>query len=131
MQPIKDNQFKLHYHVPRFSYILFKALKSPLLIYFTIAGNLLTFSTAYIFYFFERGMNENVSGYLDAAWWALCTVSTVGYGDIVPVTIAGRIVGAFLIIVGVTFFLGFMAVLVSVMSTLIAEEQKNIKKDGF
>ena len=129
MQNLKDNQFKLHYHIPRFSYILFKALKSPLLIYFTIAGNVLTFFSAYIFYFFESGINENVSSYLDAAWWALCTISTVGYGDIVPVTIEGRIIGAFLIIVGVTFFLGFMAVLVSVMSALItediAEEQKS------
>ena len=125
---MNDDPFKLHYHVPKFSYILFKALKSPLLIYFTVAGNLLTFSAAYLFYFFENEINENVSGYLDAVWWALCTVSTVGYGDIVPITIAGRIVGAFLIIVGVTFFLGFMAALVSIMSTLIAEEQKNIKK---
>ena len=99
------------------------------MIYFTIAGNLLTFSAAYIFYFFEHTINENVSGYLDAAWWALCTVSTVGYGDIVPITTGGRIVGAFLIIVGVTFFLGFMAVLVSVMSTLITEEQRNAKKE--
>ncbi len=125
---MKDDRFKLQYHIPKLSYILFRALKSPLLIYFTIAGNLLTFSAAYIFYFFENEINENVSSYLDAVWWALCTVSTVGYGDIVPVTIAGRIVGVFLIIVGVAFFLGFMAALVSMMSTFIAEEQRNIKR---
>lgn len=37
----------------------------------------------------------------DGIWWALVTVSTVGYGDIVPSTHAGRIVAAFLILSGV------------------------------
>ena len=117
------HRFKPHRDIPKYSVILFKALNTPLLVYFTVTGNFLTFTMAYAFYYFERGANPNVTSYWDAAWWALCTISTVGYGDIVPVTTLGRIIAVFLIIVGVTFFLGFMAVLVSVMSTVIAEEQ--------
>ena len=116
-------RFKPHRDIPKYSAILFKSLGTPLLVYFTVTGNFLTFTMAYAFYYFERGINPNVTNYWDAAWWALCTISTVGYGDIVPVTVLGRIIAVFLIIVGVTFFLGFMAVLVSVMSTIIAEEQ--------
>ena len=119
---LKHDLFRPHHHIPKFSWILFQALRTPLLIYFALAGNILTFSGAYVFYLYEVDVNETVNNYLDAAWWALCTVSTVGYGDIVPVTIAGKIVGAFLIIVGVTFFLGFMAALVSIMSAIISEE---------
>ena len=36
----------------------------------------------------------------DAMWWAAATVSTVGYGDVVPVTPLGRIVGVFTMITG-------------------------------
>lgn len=40
----------------------------------------------------------------DGMWWALSTVTTVGYGDIVPVTFEGRLVGAVLMIVGLASF---------------------------
>ena len=35
------------------------------------------------------------------AWWALVTLTTVGYGDVVPITLAGRLVGVVLILGGV------------------------------
>jgi voltage-gated potassium channel len=56
----------------------------------------------------------------DALWWAVVTVATVGYGDIVPTTTAGRIVGAGLIIFGVTF-LSFLAA--TVVSLFVAQDQ--------
>ena len=122
---LHKGRFKPHHHVPKFSFVILETIfTTPLLGYLAFCGNVLTFSSAYVFYRFEVEVNETVTTYWDAAWWALCTVSTVGYGDIVPVTNAGRGVGAFLIIVGVTFFVGFMAVLVSVISSVIAEEIK-------
>jgi voltage-gated potassium channel len=57
----------------------------------------------------------------DAIWWAVVTLGTVGYGDIVPTTTAGRIVGGGLIVFGVTF-LSFLAA--TVISMFIAEDQK-------
>ncbi len=38
----------------------------------------------------------------DALWWAITTVTTVGYGDLYPVTTAGRVVAAALMIVGIS-----------------------------
>ena len=38
-----------------------------------------------------------------AVWWAIVTLATVGYGDVVPTTVAGRVVGSAVIILGVTF----------------------------
>ena len=40
----------------------------------------------------------------DAVWWTLCTISTVGYGDLYPVTRAGRVVASLLLVLGVGIF---------------------------
>ena len=120
----KEDLFKPHHHIPKFSIALLKSLTTPLLTYFAAIGNIIMLLSAYAFYHFEKTVNAQVNTYWDALWWAMCTVSTVGYGDIAPVTGWGRITGAILIILGVMFFLGFTAVLVSVMPTLIAKEQR-------
>ena len=53
----------------------------------------------------EAGVPETKMPTLgDALWWSVVTVATVGYGDIVPVTAEGRIVGVFLMITGVATF---------------------------
>jgi len=53
------------------------------------------------FYAAEIGTNQNLDSYGDALWWAIVTVTTVGYGDIFPVTVAGRLVGALLMFAGI------------------------------
>lgn len=53
------------------------------------------------FYAAEIGTNQNLDSYGDALWWAIVTVTTIGYGDIFPVTVAGRLVGAFLMFAGI------------------------------
>jgi voltage-gated potassium channel len=46
----------------------------------------------------------SIHSYGDALWWAMTTITTVGYGDAVPVTAAGRGVAVFLMIAGIAFF---------------------------
>lgn len=118
------NLFKPHHHIPRFSRILFKAIVTPVVTYVIVVGNIIMFLSAYAFYYFEKDVNDQVNNYGDALWWAICTVSTVGYGDIFPITGLGRIVGAGLIIFGVIFFLGFIALLFSVLSSIESSESR-------
>lgn len=51
----------------------------------------------------------------DAAWWALQTVSTVGYGDAVPKSGGGRMLGAALMLLGVAFVPALTSIVVAVL----------------
>ena len=61
----------------------------------------------------------------DGLWWALTTVTTVGYGDNVPVTLAGRLIGAAVMIAGVAVLGGVAAAVALVVARAVAaaEEQ--------
>jgi voltage-gated potassium channel len=62
---------------------------------------------------FETVPNANIKTPEEALWWALVTVTTVGYGDFVPVTFGGRIVASLLMIAGVSLFGTFTAYIAS------------------
>jgi voltage-gated potassium channel len=67
------------------------------------------FGSALLVESFERGASDgNIGSLPDALWWAVTTVTTVGYGDRFPTTAAGRGVGVALMIVGIALF-GFLA----------------------
>ena len=52
----------------------------------------------------ENGINEAVQSPLDALWWGIVTLTTVGYGDVYPVTPEGRIAAAILMLLGIGLF---------------------------
>ena len=75
-------------------------------------------------------LERNVPGHTwgswgDGLWWALTTITTTGYGDHVPVTLAGRLVGAVVMMAGVAVVGGVAAgvALVVVRAAAHAEEQ--------
>jgi voltage-gated potassium channel len=52
----------------------------------------------------EYAAGSNIKTASDALWYVIVTISTVGYGDVFPVTNAGRMVGALIIVIGVGIF---------------------------
>ena len=78
----------------------------------------------------ETGTDEaRITNFADAVWWSISTITTVGYGDIVPHSIPGRIMGMVLMVVGI----GVMAGLISQVSATLVEKRlkKESEKDGF
>ena len=71
--------------------------------------------------------NSEINSYLDAAWWTIATVTTVGYGDIVPVTEAGRIIALVFMLFGITT----LAVFLSVLGTSFYRKRFEIEEKEF
>ena len=58
---------------------------------------------SFLFFIVERSVNPEVPNYESAMWYAIVSMTTVGYGDIVPITLAGRIIGIILILSGMGY----------------------------
>lgn len=79
--------------------------------------------TVPIFWFCEHSANSNVGSIFDAVWWWVVTSGTVGYGDIVPATFAGRIIGIITIFVGFFIFANLIAVIAESVHTYLERKE--------
>ena len=89
-----------------------------------LAGSMLLMIAMLLFsstgiYYIERFANTEAFGTIpDAAWWAMATLTTVGYGDVSPVTPLGKMFGGVVMILG----LGMFALPIAIISTGFAQE---------
>jgi len=74
---------------------------------------------------FEEQKNGDINSLFDAIYWALITISTVGYGDISPKTPEGRIVSMIIIISGIAMISFVTSVIVSAFSEKLDELKEN------
>lgn len=65
------------------------------------------------YYLAENGVSKWVTSPLDALWWGIVTLSTVGYGDVYPVTPEGKIFASALMILGIGLFGAITATMAS------------------
>ena len=72
--------------------------------------------------------NSLIKDFFDALWWSLVTITTVGYGDMVPITFWGRIIGIIFIFLGFTIFSLFTAFIASSFIDKKIKERKGLNK---
>lgn len=73
---------------------------------------LLEFGSIAVMYAERGASGSNIISASDALWWTYVTITTVGYGDLYPTTVSGRMVGIVVMLVGVGLFgvvTGFLA----------------------
>lgn len=95
------------------------------IVVYTVSGVLLLIYTASLAVFdkerYQHGATINSFG--KAIWWSITTVTTVGYGDVYPVTDAGRIIAVLLMIGGISLVGVVTAALASWIIESVAEEE--------
>jgi voltage-gated potassium channel len=74
----------------------------------------------------EWWIDPGIGSFNDSLWWAVVTVTTVGYGDVVPTSAGGRLVGALLMLAGVSAIPITTSLVVSVFVSRIQRKQHEV-----
>jgi len=84
----------------------FKSIKEELVLFFILSSFLLYLAAVGIYYFENTAQPETFKSVFHSLWWAIATFTTVGYGDIYPITAGGKIFTSIMLLIG----LGIVAV---------------------
>jgi voltage-gated potassium channel len=99
--------------------------KEELYITLAIGAILIIVSSTLVYYAENEAQPDKFSSIMSTMWWSVITLATVGYGDIYPVTLLGRIFGALTALFGI----GLFALPTALIGTGFIEEL-NKKRDG-
>lgn len=109
---------------------LLRTFSHPTFLYLTIVGNGILLLATTAVYFLETGPNSQIKSYFDSLWWGISTITTVAYGDILPQTFLGRLIGIALMYTGTVLFISFTGVLMTIlMKEEVEEEIAPLKKE--
>ena len=98
----------------------FVIAKEELVLFFLVTCMTLFFSAVGIYYFEHEAQPEGFESVFDSLWWAVVTLTTVGYGDVYPITLGGRIFTFFVLMIG----LGIVAVPTGLMASALGQARR-------
>jgi voltage-gated potassium channel len=81
--------------------LAFILVKEEIVLFFVCTIILIFITSAGIYYFENEAQPETFKSIFHSAWWSIVTLTTVGYGDIYPITLGGRIFTFFVLMIGV------------------------------
>ncbi len=86
---------------------------------------------AFVVYLLERQNQASFGSVWDGLWWAVVTMSTTGYGDLVPKTPIGRIVGVVVIMAGFSLIPTITATVATLLVTRRLKEERGMEKISY
>lgn len=97
-----------------------RIVKEEIILFFIVTAILIFLSASGIFFFENEAQPESFSSIFHSLWWAIVTLTTVGYGDVVPITIGGKIFTFFVLVIGI----GVVTVPAGLVATALAKARK-------
>jgi len=99
----------------------FLTIKEELILFLIAAGFLLYISSVGIYYFENNAQPEQFKSIFHCLWWAIVTLTTVGYGDMYPITTGGKIFTSIVAVIGI----GVVAVPTGLVASALTKVIKN------
>jgi len=104
-------------------------VRARLITYFAFGAIMYVYVLSLMVYAAERhAPGASITSWGDATWWAVVTITTVGYGDMVPITIAGRVYATFLMLGGMVIVGATTGTIISFLNEKIQFVHNNAKQ---
>lgn len=110
--------------ISRYHYA-FRLIKEELILFFSISVLTLYCAAVGIYFFENEAQPEVFSSIFSSLWWAVATLTTVGYGDIFPITLGGKMFTFFVLFIG----LGIVAVPAGLISSALGKTRELSSED--
>ena len=94
------------------------SVKEEFIIFFMFTIIIFYLASVGIYYFEHEAQPKVFSSIFDSIWWAVATLTTVGYGDVYPITVGGKIFTTIILLIGLS--------IVSIPAGIIASALSNI-----
>ena len=104
----------------------FAIVKEEIILFFLITIVLIFITSAGIYYFEHEAQPEVFKSVFHSAWWSIVTLTTVGYGDVYPITLGGKIFTFFVLMIGV----GIVTIPAGLVATALLKAIDNEKTEN-
>ena len=91
--------------------------KEQIFLFIFITVILIYFAAVGIYYFENEAQPEKFTSIFDSLWWAIITLTTVGYGDVYPITVGGKVFTFMILLIG----LGIVAVPTGIIASALTQ----------
>ncbi|MCB0496824.1 MAG: ion transporter [Cyclobacteriaceae bacterium] len=100
-------------------------VKEELVLFLMVAAIFVFIAASGIYFFENEAQPEKFSSVFHSLWWAIVTLTTVGYGDVYPITVGGMVFTFFVLLVGV----GIVAVPAGLIASALSKAREMEEKE--